>query len=317
MVQFDTFSTLGLDPRRKLECWNDFTSDSFTPLVSDPVDERSFNGHVVRTEVDDLQLAEVYSDPQFVRHSQAHATRARGAMFFLHLQLEGEGVIRQEGRQAVLRPGDFAICDTTRPYDLIFNQSNRVFVLGIPGATMHRYLRSPESIVSVGMNGSKGMSGLASGLLRSFWAELRTQPQAGQPTRVLNAALDLMAGAYATVPQAAVVRSSLAMAHRARILSYIEAHLADPDLAPTSVARACRITTRYLHHLFSDEPETVSRYILRRRLEECSKALNTTSQRARTVTTIALDHGFNSPTHFGRAFRARFGVTPREFRRGP
>jgi AraC-like DNA-binding protein len=317
MVQFETFSTLGLEPRRKLESWNDFASESFTPLVSDPVDVRTFNGHLVRACVEDLQLAEVYSDPQLVRHSQVHTSRSRDAMFFLHLQLEGECVTRQDGRQAVLRPGDFSLCDTTRPYDLIFDKSNRMFVLGIPGAVLHRHLGSPESVVSICMQGNKGMSGLVSGLLRSFWSDFRVQPDAMQAQRVLNVALDLMAGAYSTVPQATVVRSSLAAAHRARILSYIEAHLADPDLTPTAIARACRITTRYLHHLFSDEPETVARYILRRRLEECSKALNTTAQRGRTVTAIAFDHGFNSPTHFGRAFRARFGVTPREYRRCP
>lgn len=141
-----------------------------------------------------------------------------------------------------------------------------MFVLGIPGATLHRYLGSPESIVAVAMDGSKGMSGLVSGLLRSFWKDFRARPDAAQAPRILNAAFDLMAGAYSSVPQAVVLRSSPAAAHRTRIMSYIEAHLADPDLTPTA---------------------------------------------------IAFDHGFNSPTHFGRAFRARFGVTPREFRRSP
>ena len=32
---------------------------------------------------------------------------------------------------------------------------------------------------------------------------------------------------------------------------------------------------------------------------------------------IAFDYRFNSPTHFGRVFRSRFGVTPREYRRTP
>jgi len=32
---------------------------------------------------------------------------------------------------------------------------------------------------------------------------------------------------------------------------------------------------------------------------------------------LAFDYGFNSPTHFGRVFRARFGMTPREYRRDP
>ena len=81
------------------------------------------------------------------------------------------------------------------------------------------------------------------------------------------------------------------------------------------VAEACKMTPRYLHHLFSSESETVARYILRRRLEECSRALTLPSQRGRTVTSIAFDYGFNSPTHFGRVFRARYGITPREYRR--
>jgi AraC-like DNA-binding protein len=33
------------------------------------------------------------------------------------------------------------------------------------------------------------------------------------------------------------------------------------------------------------------------------------------VTSIAFDFGFNSPTHFGRVFRARYDVTTRDNRR--
>ena len=36
----------------------------------------------------------------------------------------------------------------------------------------------------------------------------------------------------------------------------------DPDLTPMRVAEACKMTPRYLHHLFSDQDETVARYAL-------------------------------------------------------
>ena len=49
--------------------------------------------------------------------------------------------------------------------------------------------------------------------------------------------------------------------------------------------------------------------------DACSRALQSGAQRGRTVTAIAFDYGFNSPTHFGRVFRAKFNVTPREYRR--
>ena len=80
-------------------------------------------------------------------------------------------------------------------------------------------------------------------------------------------------------------------------------------------AEACKITARYLHHLFTAESETVTQYIQRRRLEECARALVAAPVRGRLVTEIAFDYGFNSLTHFGRVFRHQFGLTPSEYRR--
>ncbi|MFO7277800.1 MAG: helix-turn-helix domain-containing protein [Pseudomonadota bacterium] len=315
MAHLETFSTAGLEPRRKIEFWNDMACESFTPIVADPVDLDSFTGWLARTRVGDIRLAEVYSDSQWVRHSHQHVARTREAMFFLHMQLEGESINRQDGREARLGRGDFTICDSTRPYEIIFEKPNNMFVLGIPHEIMRRHLASPESIVALPMSGTNGLSGLLSGFLRQFWRQCCEGFDPATAPRVTHAILDLIASAYSTVPRARAERSSLATAHRTRIINYIEAHLGDPDLTPSRIASACRITTRYLHHLFSQENETVARYILRRRLEECSRALLLPAQRGRTVTSIAFDYGFNSATHFGRVFRARYGMTPREFRR--
>jgi AraC-like DNA-binding protein len=314
MGQLETFSTVGLDARRKLEYWNDTICDTFTPNVSDPIDPRNFIGHVTRTKVGEFRVAEVYSDPQHVWHSRAQVARSRTAMFFLHMQLEGESMNRQDGREAHLLPGDFTLCDTTRPYEILFDQPNRMFVLGIPDSVMRRHLACPESLVAIPMSGEVGLSGLLSQFLRGFWRQCHEDIDPIVAPRLTRAILDLTASAYTAVPNAPSDRSSLATAHRIRIVNYIEAHLGDPDLTPMKVAQACKMTPRYLHHLFSQESETVARYILRRRLEECSRALALPAQRGRTVTAIAFDFGFNSPTHFGRVFRARYGVTPRDYR---
>jgi AraC-like DNA-binding protein len=315
MSQLESFSTAGLDPRRKIEYWNDAACASFTPIVSDPLDLRNFSGKLSRTKLGDMRLAEVYSDAQTVRHLRSHVARSRAAMFFLHMQLEGESVNRQDGREARLGPGDFTLCDTTRPYEMLFETANRMFVVGIPDTVLRRHLACPESVVAVPMRGDSGLSGLLSHFLRDFWSRCRDDFDPAVAPRITRAILDLMSSAYTVLPQSHSDRSSLATAHRIRIVNYIEAHLGDPDLTPMRVAAACKMTPRYLHHLFSNESETVARYILRRRLEECSRALTVAAQRGRTVTSVAFDYGFNSPTHFGRVFRARFGTTPREYRR--
>ena len=167
------------------------------------------------------------------------------------------------------------------------------------------------------MRATSGICGLLSRFLRHFWVECTEALDEASAGRATVAILDLFGAAYADIGRAQPDRLSLATAHRIRIINYIEAHLHDPDLTPTRIAQACKMTPRYLHHLFSDREETAARYIVRRRLDECARALVCAAQRSRTITAIAFDYGFNSPTHFGRVFRAKFGLTPREFRRDP
>lgn len=314
MTQIVSFSTAGLESRHKLSCWNEQASESFSPLVSDPADIRTFNGSIARTVIGDLTLADVYSEAQIVRHSRVHVARTRSPLFFLHLQMEGESISRQDGREACLKAGDFTLCDSTRHYEIVFPGTNRMLVLGIPDAQLRRQIASPECLVAIPMQASAGVRGLFSRFLRNYWVECRRELDDTAAGRVTTAILDLLGAAYAELPCSQSRRSSLASAHRIRIINYIELHLHDPDLTPTKIAAACKMTPRYMHHLSSDQDESVARYILRRRLEACARALLSDIQRGRTVTTIAFDHGFNSPTHFGRVFRAKFGVTPREYR---
>ena len=62
MATVESFSTTGLDPRRKLNYWNERASETFSPLASDPVDIRTFTGSISRATIGDLTLAEVHSD---------------------------------------------------------------------------------------------------------------------------------------------------------------------------------------------------------------------------------------------------------------
>jgi AraC-like DNA-binding protein len=165
------------------------------------------------------------------------------------------------------------------------------------------------------MAGSRGMTGVLSDFIKSLWECRRDAADPAVALRMSHTLLDLIAAAYSVSPHARHEQSSLVAAHRVRIIGYIEAHLRDPHLSPTTVARACKITVRYLHYLFTAESETVTQYIQRRRLEECARALIDAPVRDRLVTEIAFDYGFNSLTHFGRVFRNQFGLTPSEYRR--
>jgi AraC-like DNA-binding protein len=315
MPQLETFSTAELPPHRRLEYWNDLTGSAFTPLVTDPVDKRAFVGRLTRTQVGDIRLAEARSEPAIVRHSRQHVARTRDALFMLCLQLDGVSVNRQQGREAVLRYGDFHLLDSSRPYEVSFQQPNRMLVLSVPHPELARRMPNPESLVGIAMSGRSGVSGLLSSLLCNFWQQRRTGDETFLSPRFSEAILDLVASAYASITAAAPEGSSIAIARREQIRSYIETHLHDPALTPGGVAAAVHLSPRRLHQLFEADGETVGAYILRRRLEECARAMSDASQRSRTVTEIAFLHGFNNASHFGRVFRERYQSTPSDYRR--
>jgi AraC family transcriptional regulator, positive regulator of tynA and feaB len=315
MPQLETFSTAELPPHRRIEYWNDLTGDAFTPLVTDPVDRRAFAGRLTRTQIGAIRLAEARSEPAIVRHSRQHVARTRDASFMLCLQLDGVSVNRQQGREAVLRYGDFHLLDSSRPYEVSFQQFNRMLVLSVPHPELARRMPNPESVVGIAMSGRSGLSGLLSSLLCNFWQQRRTGDETFLSPRFSEAILDLVASAYACITAAAPEGSSIAIARREQIRSYIETHLHDPALTPGSVAAAVHLSPRRLHQLFEADGETVGAYILRRRLEECARAMSDAAQRSRTVTEIAFLHGFNNASHFGRVFRERYQTTPSDYRR--
>jgi len=266
-------------------------------------------------QVGGLRMAEVSSSPGPGGEAAIAADLGGEAAFFLALQLEGTSIHRQDERDAKLSPGDFTICASTRDYAVTWPVAGRCLVIVIPDNLMRRHLTCPDDVVAVRMAGSRGMTGVLSDFIKSFWECRVDAAGPAVALRMSYTLLDLIAAAYSVSPHARHEQSSLVAAHRVRIAGYIEAHLRDPNLNPTTVARACKITVRYLHHLFTAEAETVTQYIQRRRLEECARALIDAPVRDRLVTEIAFDYGFNSLTHFGRVFRNQFGLTPSEYRR--
>lgn len=314
MAQLETLSTGRLSPRRKIEFWNDIASATFSPLVSDPVDRANFTGLLTRSSNSLVRMAEVYSDPQIVRHTRSQVAHTDEHVHFVHVQLDGESVNRQDQREARLMPGDITICDNSRPYDIVFEKPNRMLVMGFSDELVRRYIRYPQSISALKLEGQAGIGGLLSDFLQMVWRRCQEDKEFEVDSSVTEAMLGLIADAYRKLLGSGINPSSLGAAHRARIVNFIEEHLGDLNLTPTHIAEMFRITTRYLHHLFSGQDETVARYILRRRLEECARALASPSQSKRTITSIAFDHGFSSVTHFGRVFRGRYDLTPREYR---
>jgi AraC-like DNA-binding protein len=81
-----------------------------------------------------------------------------------------------------------------------------------------------------------------------------------------------------------------------------------------TLAAGLGVSVSHIHRVFRSEPLTPSQYIWERRLEACSRDLLEPRLAGRPVAEIAYGRGFNDAAHFSRAFRERFGCSPREWR---
>jgi AraC-like DNA-binding protein len=107
------------------------------------------------------------------------------------------------------------------------------------------------------------------------------------------------------------VRSSDAAMFRA--MQFIERHLCVPDLTPARIAAAAHVSDAHLDRLFRAKAgQSVMRYLLSRRLERAARSLMQKGPKQSRIGEIAHDCGFISHSHFSRAFKNRYGVTPKE-----
>jgi AraC-like DNA-binding protein len=315
MTVFECFDTQDLAPSRRLEYWNDLACSTFTPIVADAADIRTFSPSLIRGRIGDLRIGAVRSSPSVVHHGREHVARTREALFFLQVQLTGNSVNRQDGREAILSAGDFTMFDATRPYEMLFHAPNEVLVIGIPAALMERQVASPESIVARRMQYDESVNRLLSDFAHGLWRQCLASDLQPVASNLTSALLNLVGSAYCDSSHTCADSSAHLESLRLRIIHFIEDNLCDCDLSPAKIAAMLRTSPRYVHTIFSRRGETVSQYIRRIRLEECARLLSSAPRGARTISDIAFDYGFASCTNFGKVFREQYGVTPTEYRR--
>ena len=97
-----------------------------------------------------------------------------------------------------------------------------------------------------------------------------------------------------------------------RIEAYVQQHLADAALSPESIAKAHHISVRQLYKLWSDKELGLAEWIMRGRLDGARRDI--AEDGSAGIATAARRWGFTDPTHFGRRFRAAYGISPREWR---
>lgn len=309
------WTTASVHPHDRLAFWVEAVCDTFVRLDCASPRGPAFFGEIRSDSAGPVQVSTVTSSAQFVTRSPRQIARTTEDDILLSLQLAGRGRVSQDGREAELDIGDFALYDSTRPYRLSFDGSFQQLVLQMPRTALLSRLGAAEQITAIRVDGARGVAGIVSPMLRSLPGRLAALPAPAQEP-MGESLLDLLATTLLSSEAMAdrATPSSAAMT-LARVKLWIETHLTAEGLTAEAVASACGLSVRHLNRLFAREETSLMRYVWARRLARCRRQLLDPAMRHRSVGAIAFAAGFNDLAHFSRAFRARYGSAPREARR--
>jgi AraC-like DNA-binding protein len=214
-----------------------------------------------------------------------------------------------------MRAGDFTLCDSAAPQSYALEEDSEIVVLRLAANLLKEHLPSPEYFCGRHLPASVGLTPTAAAMAASLVRLAEAGLPADYQVRIVRNLLDILATCYAIAFDTLISGSAILSGRHAKVKLCIEQHLRNPELSPSWIARQLKVSSRYLRMIFATSNETVSAYILRRRLEESARQMADARWRGHSITEIAFAWGFNSASHFTRSFRDRYEVSPRDYRR--
>jgi AraC-like DNA-binding protein len=236
------------------------------------------------------------------------------AAVWLAVLLDGRASLRSEGVDAAMSVGDIAFGPTGREATLVLETRCRLLFVKAPRVALDHRLVAVRGLKVGRLEIGAGAARIFSGLLRAT-ADALPELTVDQLRPVELALTEFLAASLAEANGGEALGVGAHSPHLHRICQSIETLLPDPNLSLRRLADKNGVSPRYIQKLFAAAEDTFGHYVRTRRLERCRMDLGSPLCARLSISEICFRWGFNDSAHFSRAFRNRYGTSPREWRR--
>jgi AraC-like DNA-binding protein len=232
---------------------------------------------------------------------------------YLMLVVRGHVFLDQSGHRTCVGAGGMVLVDPTRQCIESCAGPTEVVLFVLPKRELQeRGLVAEAPAPLVQSASASGDNGLLWHWLLGAWQHVENTSLC---VRTLLGAQILELGGYLAESSREGVPSPSAAATLVRIKGHIQRHLGDPGLGAAEIAAAMRLSTRSINRLFAVEGSSLMRYVWNCRLERAYALLKAGARNNARVEEVSWRCGFSDAAHFSRAFKRRYGCSPRECRR--
>ncbi len=303
----NSWSTDTVSERERFSFWREIVCQSLFNVSAEAPPGR-FTGHMrVRTSGPLRFLMSGSSRYHFVR-TERDITNTSADYITILMQVGGHTAIDHNDDSFVVQRNDVAIFDGKQPFSARNSEGARRIAAVVPRTMIDSrasWLRS-RPLRRLPSN-SKFLDLARRHLVRLVSDDLNATETALLTENLCNV---LALASAADVP----LNNLQAELQIEALLTFCQRNLHYPGLSPGFVAEYFGISVRTLHLRFGKLGQTFGRWLLEARLEACCKALRDPQQCTRGISDIAYGCGFNDLSHFNKTFRARFNMSPSEWR---
>jgi AraC-like DNA-binding protein len=260
-----------------------------------------------------LQLSVINSNAITLDRLPREPYRDSQDAYFAVVLLSGDYCLSQDGREVFLRPGDMTLYDATRLHRIQCPRPFRKLIVSVPRPLLRSHVAGVEHCTALRIPGSEGIGAVVSDFVRSIASHAQSLP-ACEFSALAAHGFDLLARAVSAVCPAGASRARSRSVSISHIKGYLESRIGDASLDSRTVAREIGLSSRYINSLFEGEGTSLMRYLWQRRLTLVRLDLQDSRHSGLRIAEIASRRGFADPSHFGRAYKRRFGEPPRASR---
>lgn len=293
--------------------WIDLMGNRFVPLSLTAPDPDHFTGTIRRRVVNGAAITDISAVAHRVQRLEDSISQQDPRHLKLSLQIEGSGIVAQDGRECLLLPGDVAIYDTGRPYTLEYSEGMRTLVMMFPPNMLGISADLIHHLTAVRLRGDTGVGRVISPFMQHL-AEDIDHLSGAAGARIVRSAFDLITALLSAELLTMTDQPDPWKLTLDTVKTYITANLGNPSLNTERIAKVHYMSPRQLQYLFNEEHQTVSGYIREQRLERCRLDLEDPAFEHQPIIQVAQRWGFLDPSHFSKLFKTFTGVSPRDYR---
>ncbi|MHC5230946.1 helix-turn-helix domain-containing protein [Brucella sp. LJL56] len=308
MINETSISTDMIEDQLRNEFWRAVLKPMYE--IADENKNYQFSGTIVARSLVSMQIGATSFNSQ--NYTRAPKLIAQGGLNHYVLQLITGGDLRGDfnGVDVVAKQGNIVIIDLTQTVESQASGGSRITVV-IPRDELEKIVgwRNLHGLV---MPADAAMTRLLFSYLSSLQSlsgDLdKTEAQSAQ-----DAMLILLGASINGTEGGAIESLPVNLPIRKRILAYIDENLSNPLLGPHLIVKNLRLSRSRLYRTF-DTDGGIARIIRDKRLDRAYRILVDERGRHVSFKEIAYRCGFHDGTQFTKAFKIRFGMSPRDAR---